>query len=264
MKISDSFRALLVCALILFLFFGCASVQEQVLNATDSVRSISGARLPDLEPVDLYRVDTRLKVAVINHGFAFAGDVEFRVAAAESIVAGERDFVQDRRMTVPIAIGTGGVAIVDLGSIDWPGKEHPALDHPQLHVGVRVDPQGKVPERLRINNSIERTMRVPCGVMIEKAEQNRFQEGLPSLLVLHGRFGAVQKTKGVVVRSNGRESHLLVAEWQYDILKVVLPKNIPAGRYEVLVQCTEKTCGQGYFTSNSIGISVIRDLHAEP
>ncbi|KAF0185135.1 MAG: hypothetical protein FD164_263 [Nitrospirae bacterium] len=256
--------ALLLCALMLFLFLGCASGREQARNAAASLESISGAQLPDFEPVDLYRVDTQLKVALINHGFAFAGDIEFRVAAAESIVAGERDFALDRLVNVPLVIGTGGVAIVDLGSIEWPGKEHPALDHPQLHVGVRVDPQGKVPERLRINNSIERTLRVPCGVTIEKAEHNRFQHGIPSLLVLHGRFGAVQKTKGVVVRSDGRESHLLVAEWQSDVLKVVLPKNIPAGRYEVLVQCTEKACGQGYFTSNSIEISVIGDQHTDP
>ncbi len=227
------------------------------LRGEDVSPGKSGAvRLPDLEPVDLYRVGGRLKVALLNHGFAFTGEVELRLAALESVVSGARDFVLDRMVVVPITIGTGAVAVVDIGSLDWPNEKYPALDHPQLRVGVRVDPQGRIPERSQSNNSIERTLRVPCGVIIESAVRSHFQEGLPALLELHGRFGSAQKTKGVVLRSDGRASSLLVADWRSDALKVVLPNNIPAGRYDVVVECTEKICGQGYFTSNALEIFI--------
>ena len=249
MNASGIFRTTVLCGMLMCGF------QQYAHAAGDDMPE----GLPDLEPVDLYRVDGRLKAALLNHGLSFAGEVDLRVVASESLVPTPQDYAQDRTVTVPLRIGTGGVAVVDIGRMNWPGSEHPAIDHPQLHVGVRVDPQAKIPERSRRNNSIERTLRIPCEVSIERAEQKQFQEGLPALLILHGRFGSLQKSKGVVLRGGGRESQLLIAEWGSGELKAVLPRNIPAGRYEVLVQCSERQCGQGYFTSNAIEITVTVD-----
>ncbi len=252
--------AFLCCA------FWCAvwAGETSPLRGEEMSAGKSGAaRLPDLEPVDLYRVGGRLKVALMNHGFAFTDDVELRLAVLESVVSGESDFALDIIVVVPITIGTGGVAVVDIVNLDWPSEKYPALDHPQLRVGVRVNPRGRISERSLSNNSIERTLRVPCGMIIESAVRSHFHEGLPALLELHGRFGSAQKTKGVVLRRDGREISLLVADWRSDALKVVLPRNLPAGQYEVVVECTEKACGQGYFTSNSLEIA-IRGETTEP
>lgn len=220
-------------------------------------------RLPDFEPIDLYIADRKLIVAVLNKGLAYEGPLVFRVGVQESVVPQSGDFRFERIVELSVKIGTGGVGIFDMGDIAWPDARYPAIDHPQVRVGVLIDPSRKVAEANIHNNRIERTIRRDCGAVISKVRPDRFLEGLPSLLTLYGTFGYSEKTKRVVIRRDNQERVLVIADWQPNRLQAVLPKDLPAGEYEVLIACSERSCGAGYFASKAVVFSIARH-DAEP
>lgn len=217
-------------------------------------------RVPDFEPVDLYIADRRLIVAVLNKGAAYDGKLVFRVGVQESAVPQTGDFRFDRITELQIKLAAGGVGIYDMGEVVWPNAAYPALDHPEVRFAVLVNPDNKVSEANVHNNRIERTIRRDCGLKISQVKPDKFIEGLPSLLSLYGTFGYAEKNKRVILRQGERERVLTVADWEPNRLRAVLPKDIPPGDYEVLVACSEKCSGVGYFTSNIVGISIVMQV----
>ncbi|HMK43547.1 MAG TPA: hypothetical protein VK445_05365 [Dissulfurispiraceae bacterium] len=265
MSVCGLLRILILCLLLCVvaaLAVAQAGDEPPVNHSSKTALPKEQGRAADFEPLDLFLRDRHLFVSVINHGESFAGLLEFRVVAAESLLRQTDDVVFDRVVQVELTIRGGSVILVDLGDTGWPSDGFPALDHPQVSFGVLIDPN-RLLVKDRPFRAIEQMLRIPCNAKIEKIAPDTYPIGFPALITLHGTFGNRQIAKRVLIRNRSETHELTVAEWKSDQLLAVLPSNMSEGDYEVVVACSESGCGRGYFTSNAIRLRMIRDPRFE-
>ncbi len=221
-------------------------VQPQVQQGqqTGAVPGLQAAATSDLEIADLEFVwsNMRLKFHVRNNGpQPFRGNAEVRYVAMYSLGGG---FTADRTVTLSGLSINPGQTVLQQIHFQWPNP----ITYPQLTFGMVIDPNKKIAEINENNNYIERNLRAPCGAQINTVSKSAVNPG--ETIEMQGIFGQQKGPRGVIIVRNNQPVYLAVVSWANHTLRATVPPNVPVGQYQLMVECTARSGGVGYYTSN--------------
>ena len=226
-------------------------------------------RMPDFHTTEVALVGNDLVADIQNRGVAvYDGELNVRVIIAVSLSAGH---VVDRTFTVTDLWGPGEtrtvVIVPDLIPQNWPD----ALDYPSKTLAVFLDVGDSIHELDERNNLFESRFNVPCDAIIaDVVPPSITWEGLghPFSLTLQGRFGSIQSSKSIVLRTPNGNAWTSFQNIQWDPDEITVTGTnmfyIPGGCYDLFVQCADPDPYGNRYTSNTKVICVEGDFAPDP